>query len=159
MNSSLRPPDDLARPVGAGSVSIVASQRWKRAHHAIVPDEAETGVAGRAWEEGRATPPFSQRIEAGSFGDAHDEVVVVVWPSHRAVRTSECAEVECFSMRPKNCVLSRVARQVGRSAHPILVVNATGAARCAAERPESRQREAVLSVAFRFLRTELNRGG
>src|SRR5258707_15245649 len=100
MNASLRPPDDLARPVGAGSVSIVASESWKRAHHAIAPDEAKTGMAGSAWKEGRATPPFSQRIEVGSFGDTHDEVVVVVWPSHRAVRTSERAEVECFSMRP-----------------------------------------------------------
>src|SRR5262249_34285151 len=40
VNGSLRPSDDLARCVGAGGISIVAAQRWKRGHHPVLPHEA-----------------------------------------------------------------------------------------------------------------------
>jgi len=48
-----RPADNFIAIVDARGKSIIATQRWKLAHHAIPPDESKTDVPVRSAGEDR----------------------------------------------------------------------------------------------------------
>src|SRR5437773_5583090 len=140
MHSRLRPPDHLVPAVDAGGEALVAAERGQRLHHAILPYEPTTDMAGHAGEERRATPLFPQWVEVGSLGDAYDRALVVgPGPNHAAVarwtvRPPERAEVAYRSVAPQGRMPGVVPGQVGEARHPAAIVDRRAPARHSTER-------------------------
>src|SRR5437773_1388520 len=130
----------VAPAVDAGGEALVAAERGQRLHHAILPYEPTTDMAGHAGEKRRATPLFPQWVEVGSLGDAYDRALVVEpGPNHAAVarwtvRPPERAEVAYRSVAPQGRMPGVVPGQVGEARYPAAIVDRRAPARHSTER-------------------------
>src|SRR5271169_4985024 len=133
----------LAPIVDSGGVAVIAAQRGKRVHRALLPHKPEAYQA-----RPEAAKILTQRVGSGSVRNTRDQANVVLdWPIHTAVWPSQRAEVgHPRAFLPQKSVSGLVALQVRLSRHPALVVNAVGYARRSAQCPEIL--DLVASVSF-----------
>src|SRR5262249_27460064 len=106
---------------------IATREWWQLRHFAVLPlepaaDAPSRSACGKEWPAGEC---FTQGIHLGEFGDTDDQAVVVLdWPGHSAVWSSECAQGNLFSLCPKQSVGKFFAGQARRTSYPAAIVDA-----------------------------------
>lgn len=71
--------DDFAFVIDASGETVIASESRQRTHHAVFPDETETGIADiiRSGEKRRAAPALAYRVRLSGLSDTYDRSAII----------------------------------------------------------------------------------